>query len=362
MQCPDRGTWQAYIDDEVSSTEKVTLEQHAEGCPKCQQILTEISDLAMWSEDKLAQYQGLILDDDNTKENQTQITKGRDFWMTKGIKKWVAVAASVAVLAGSLTLTPVQDAVADLLSIFRVQKIETVKINPAELNQMARDIEAKVGQVDLQQFGEVQFLNTNELQTLTLAEAKNTVNFDLKEPKFIPNNFTLDEQVNVMRENTAEFKLNVEPVNAMLKSLGAKTLLPDTLSGQAFTIKTPDGVQMNYQNKDNKFFSFYQSNSPEVRVPDGVNPNELRAALLDLPILPEDLRTQLAAIEDWQHTMVIPEAEASEVVTIDGHQGIFTSSPHGGFSNLMWVDNGVIYQISGELDRDSMIKVAQSIY
>jgi hypothetical protein len=362
MLCPDKGNWQAFLDGEVSALEKTTLERHVQECPQCQQTLVELSDLAMWSTNRLTKYQSFILDN-NSEENKVQSSKGRDFWMKRSFKKWAAVAASVVVLTGALTFTPVQDAVADLLSIFRVQKIETVKINPEQLNQMARDIEAKAGQVDLQQFGEVEFTSNNESQLLTLTEAQNEVVFNLKNPTFVPEGFNMEEKVNVTKENTAKFSLNVEQVNTFLKSLGAKTLLPESLAGQAFTMKTPDVVHMAYYNNESsQSFSLLQYNSPEIKVPDGVNPNELRAALLDLPILPADLRNQLAAINDWQNTMVLPEIGDSEQVTIAGNEAIYNKSAHGDYGNLMWVDNGVIYQISGVLDRDSMIKIAQSIY
>jgi len=68
--------------------------------------------------------------------------------------------------------------------------------------------------------------------------------------------------------------------------------------------------------------------------------------LLALPILPDDLRTQLASIKDWQNTLVLPEDEGSEKIDLGGTTAIFNQSKHG-YSNLIWVDQGILYGLNG---------------
>jgi len=146
----------------------------------------------------------------------------------------------------------------------------------------------------------------------------------------------------------------------MLKGLGSGTMLPESLKGKAFSIHMPPGVSMAYVQKDGrKGFSLSQFGTPEVNVPAGVDAKALRAALLDLPILPDDLRTQLANIEDWQHTMVVPESQGVEKVNINGTEAVFIQNKH--FSNLFWVANGVLYQITGLQDRDTAVQIAASL-
>lgn len=305
MQCPDKGVLQAYLDDEVSPEEKNQITKHINDCAQCQQTLEQLTDLELWAGEKLVQYQQNIehiishAANDSGNVGDNKMIKG-GFFMKRSFKKWAAAAASAAVLAGALTIAPVQDAVADFLSVFRVQKVQMVKIDPNELQEMVRAVEEQVGEVDLRQFGKINFEKSVEPKTLSLAEAKAGLPFELKQPATVPAGWVLDEQtVLFMPEGKAEFELNVEQVNAMLKSLGAETMLPETLQGKSFTIKTPAGVNMCYVSQNGeKAFYVRQYASPELNVPQGVDANALRLALLDIPFIPQDLRTQLAAVKD----------------------------------------------------------------
>lgn len=368
MTCPDKGTWQAYLDNEVSATEKDKLREHAASCPQCLTMLTRMSELADWSANRLAIYQSAIdqvvgstVHQPGQRNSINGELKGGS-WMKRGIKKWTAAAASVAILAGALTFAPVQQAVADFLSVFRVQQVQTIKVNPSEMEQMAKAIESQVGEVDLQQFGKVEVTKQPKVVKVSLAEAQGQVPFKLKQPTFVPANYTLANQVTVHQDGDASFRLNVDKSNALLKSLGAKNMLPEELQGKAFHIHMPAGVHMQFMLQNgNRGFTLSQFSSPEVTVPTEVDPQTLRAALLDLPILPSDLRTQLANIEDWQHTLVIPETEGLEKINIAGHEAIFAQGRGSDYISMLWVDNGIIYQLRGLIDRGTAIKVAESL-
>ena len=282
--------------------------------------------------------------------------------MSKRIKKWVAVAASVTVLTGLLAFSPVQQAVADFLSIFRVQKFQMVQINSDDLEQMARAIETKVGEVDLQQFGKMEVSKKQEHMKLPLAKAQSQLPFQLKQPSYLPTGLLLADKVSLHSEGQAEFQLNVKQANSLLKGLGAQTFLPESLEGKDFSVHVPAGVRMDYVNGEgNSAFTLSQFSSPELTVPDGVDPRDLRSALLDLPILPSDFRRQLASIEDWQNTMIIPDTGEGNIekITIGSKEAIF--GENNGMSNLMWIDQGVIYQLYGHLQREEAVKIVESL-
>ncbi|MTI81158.1 MAG: DUF4367 domain-containing protein [Firmicutes bacterium] len=364
MQCPDKGTWQAFLDDEVTATEKKSLKIHLESCLCCKKVINELQELENWCDPPMAEYQSVIEDmvteDNKNKSKPNNQPTGGILKMGKA-KKWVAVAASAVVLTGTMAFAPVQDAVADFLSIFRVQKIETVKINTEELNKMAQAFENKLGEVDLQQLGKMEIVEQIDQQMLPLAEVKENLSFKFKQPSFVPEGYEMDEKVQLVNNGKAEFSLDVQQVNAVLKGLGANTFLPQSLQGKSFSINSQNGAVSKYLKQGSQqHFSFTQYASPEVTVPEGVNPVDLRKALLDLPLLPNDLRTQLAAIEDWQSTMIIPEAEGVEDITINGNDGVYVENHN--FAYMMWVDDGIIYTVSGRnIDRETAIKIAQSI-
>lgn len=373
MHCPNRGTWQAYLDFEIMEKEREILEQHAANCLLCQQTIEELRQLEQWTSRCLTDYQQKIEEQipDNTqrypiaelKQESKKSFIRRDMWMSRSIKKWVAIAASVTVLTGLMTFSPVQQAVADFLSIFRVHKIQTVQINPDDLQNMARAIETKVGEIDLQQFGKVEIIKKQEQVKLSVEQAGKQLPFTLKQPSYLPAGHKLAERVSLYSEGQAEFKLNVQQANSLLKGLGAKTLLPESLDGKAFSVHVPAGIQLDYlKDERQRAFTLTQFSSPELIVPDDVDPRDLRAALLDLPILPSDLRSQLASIEDWQNTMIIPDTGEGDIekLSVNGNEAIYGKYKNG-WGSLFWVDKGVIFQLNGNLEREEIIRIAESL-
>ena len=364
MQCPDKGLLQAYLDNEVSTAEKTEIEEHLAVCTQCRQTAEELAGLEVWAEGILHQHR---CDIENIVEQtasgagcaNNNITRGGNR-MKRILKKWTAAAASVAVLTAALTFAPVQDALADFLSIFRVQKVQMVKIDPDELQQMAKEVEEQVGEIDLRQFGKIEFQKQVEPKQLTPAEAEAGLPFAVKQPAAVPTDVVLDDKVIFVPEGEAEFELDVEQVNAMLKSFGAKTMLPETLQGKTFSIKTPAGVEMKYLDRSGETaFSVHQFASPEINVPQGVDADALRLALLDIPFIPQDLRTQLAAVKDWQNTLIVPTAEDAEAITVNGNDAVYSN--HQGYSSLIWVEEGVIYQIYGQMDKNTVVSIAESL-
>ncbi|MBC9783633.1 DUF4367 domain-containing protein [Heliobacterium chlorum] len=278
-------------------------------------------------------------------------------------KKITAAVATILLLSGFFAVTPLRQATADFLSRFRVQRMETVKITPEQLQQMGQAMQSQSGEINLQQFGKADVIQKPEQKKISLAEARNQLPFKIRQPAYLPLNTGLAEPVDMHQEGTAEFQLNVPQVNQLLQSLGSKTLLPQDLSGKAFRIRIPPGLRTEYIQPDGrKVFTLNQFDSPEVTVPEGVDANALRSALLDLPILPTELRTQLSAIGDWKNTMIVPYAEdRMEKVTINGVEGLYAQNLHMGRSFLFWVDKGVLYQLDGSLDKGEALKVAQSL-
>lgn len=50
----------------------------------------------------------------------------------------------------------------------------------------------------------------------------------------------------------------------------------------------------------------------------------VRAALLDMPILPSSLKQALKSIDDWSKTLPIPGvSQQAEEITLDGAPGFF---------------------------------------
>ncbi|MBC9784628.1 DUF4367 domain-containing protein [Heliobacterium chlorum] len=376
MKCPDRGTWQAYVDAEVTADEKKQLQAHLTQCPPCLTVVEELSQLESWTSLRLEIYESHAksteVTPDGTVKWDRRVVDTKAYSTDKSLggrrimqhwKKWAGAVAAGVLLASSLTIAPVQQAMADFLSLFRVQKIQMIKVSPDDMEQMAKAVKTQVGEVNLQQFGKAEIVKKSEEIQVKMAEAQNKLPFSVKKPAFVPDGYHAPEQVSVLSEGEAQFSLDVEQVNNLLKGFGATTLLPENLSGKSFDIRIPAGMRAVYNDREGRRgMTVSLFSSPELTVPEGVDPHRLRSALLDFPLLPEDLRTQLAAIEDWQNTLVIPDTgENTEKVTVNGVEGVYGKTPRG-FSHLLWVDQGVVYQINGFMDKETILQVAQSLH
>ncbi|MZP30349.1 DUF4367 domain-containing protein [Heliobacterium undosum] len=375
MNCRDQGTWQAFLDNEVSAAEKEELQRHLDTCAPCAATLSELTELEHWSNRQVTAYQQVIeteapfppatalppFQPDKLRAPLPKDKQGGTM-MTTQWKKWLSVAAAAALVTGALTVAPVQQAVADFLSLFRVQKLQVVQVSPEQINDMAQAVKSKVGQVDLKQFGQVDVLKKPEENRVSPAKATELLPFAFKQPAFLPDGFNRPIEVAVSSEGRSEFRLDVAQVNNLLKGMGATTLLPESLQGKAFGLRIPASARNAFVHEGNHSrINLSQFSSPELTVPAGVNPRDLRAALLDFPLLPQDVRTQLAGIEDWQHTMVVPDVDGSvEKVDINGAEGVYSVNKRG-ISHLFWVDQGALYQMNGPVDKDTLLKVARSL-
>ncbi|QGG49012.1 DUF4367 domain-containing protein [Heliorestis convoluta] len=276
--------------------------------------------------------------------------------------KWIAGAVAALLLITLFTVTPLRQAAADFLAQFRVQRMEIVEVNPQQMQHMAQQIQTQIGEIDLQQFGKVDVRKNPEQRQVTLAEARQQVPFAIQAPTFLPEQFRLNEPVTVHQGGEVAFTLDVGQVNALLQQLGATRMLPENLQDKTFRIAIPEGVRMQYIHADGQQqVNISQFNSPEIMVPGGVDEREVRDALLDLPVLPQELRSQLAAIDDWKNTAIVPYIEGHmDRVEVKGEEAIYGLSPQG-LGHLMWMENGLIIQMHGNLDKETMIQVAQSL-
>jgi len=103
------------------------------------------------------------------------------------------------------------------------------------------------------------------------------------------------------------------------------------------------------------------------RVPEDSDVNEVRKAILDLPVIPEDIRRKLASLENWQNTLYVPQPPngTAEEVDINGAGGVIIKETRGsGIEKniLMWQNDGLFYVLEGRnIAAAELIKTAASV-
>lgn len=376
--CYEDGRWIAYLDGEVTPEEHAEIAAHAETCHECTANVARLEADRAVAADALAKLQPTaeVVSLDARRDEPRAAPPARRWGRAQ-----IAAVAVAALVIASFAIAPVRNAAANLLRVFRVQNVQTVAISQADLQSIGTALE-KGGHVDLQAFGEAWIDGAaSEPTTVTLAEAQAAVDFPIK----LPTNQSGSPTLFLQNAQTYRFKLHVAAINDALKTYGSDRTLPEALDGKAFEVSVPAIVLAQYSssnpnpagqtgNPDGVYVG--QARSPELVLPEGVDAASLRDVLLNLPFLPQSVRTQLAAVSDWQSTLLIPNVDGTaHDVTIDGVSAVVITPKSAtrdarkkatalgqitDTTTVIWNDNGVVRAVGGPIDEGTAIALAKS--
>jgi len=369
--CREEGTLQAYLDGELDVDMAAQVAGHVAGCGACRERLDELEALAAGSTAALAPYRRetaaavrpvRVPRMRHLPYRYRPLTKTRRFANMVQRHKWFAgAAAAVLALAVFLSWAPGRGLAAQFLNIFRMERIQVVEITPEDMAQLERFLDGQGGEVDIKNFGRVEF----EPPTEWLVEADPSQVEDLSGLKLhLHATLAGRERTEIVIEQppTITFTPDVEGLNNYLRRHGP-VLVPPELAGKSFTINLPPLVRVQY-GQSAEGFAVYAARDLTIDAPQGVDLVSLRQALLRLPFLPENLRRQLAAIEDWQHTLPIPVTQHMPVheITVHGNQGVYFDSDPTDTSGviLAWRQGDGWRAISG-LSLEEALRVAAEV-
>lgn len=375
--CFDENTLQAYIDQELDKQICSELEAHLEQCANCRSKLNELKEINDFVN------QTIKVPPVDTNEawficNKKIAKKKGVFSMIKKYKKYIAAAAAIVFIAASIIYPPVTKVEAHILSLFRLNKFQTIAITPEDIQKVQMQFQQKgISSINLQQFGDIKIFGNDVSQTFQPSEIdkfRSSIGYNISLPQV--NGFKI-QNLSMEKSKKIQFKLNVDKVNNLIKTFGGTKLFPENLKGKIFTINLGDTARIvmgkgEGQAKSGQYFSVNITKIPEITVPEGVNLNEVRDAIINLPFLPDDIRRQIEAIKDWKSTIPVPIAtdgnSNSQVqnITINGNPGILVthSLKNDNYKDnaLVWIKGDVIYSIeSFNLSSDQIIEIARTM-
>jgi hypothetical protein len=380
MMCYSTGSLQAYLEGEVTAGEKAEIEEHLAACRLCMEKYSEIRQNQAFTNSMLSGYMQLLgrgevdtgaawdrfkgeyIHRKESKYNKTITWKGV-LTMLSRYRAASTAAVLILAIAVSFSFGAVRTAASELLTIFRVEKVKTVNITPSDIASIERAMREGAGQVDIENFGKLEFIGNQKEEKTTLEAASGAVDYDIKLPAALTG--YSDPELYMNPGSTMKFTLDTVNTNKFLQSFGSEKLLPDDLNGKTFTVEIPAQITAKYHGAGNSEIVIGQGRSPELEAP-GSDVLTIRDALLGLPFLPEHLRSQLASVNDWQHTFIVPNIEgSSQEVKVAGTEGVFITPPEGSgdgdSSGLIWQKDGVVYGICGDLTQQQALAIANSM-
>jgi hypothetical protein len=303
--------------------------------------------------------------------------KERESMFTRIFKRiprltWVAMAAIV-VLAVALSFPSVQALASNFLSLFRVQKISVVQVDPANFSNQT----GSPTQFENLLAQDIQFDKPGEPQPAAdPAAAAKMAGMTVRLPAAAQGTPTLMVQPG----SKAAIKVNLEHIQALLDAVGKGDVkLPASIDGKEIRVSVPASVSARYGTCD---FAEIQSReeamaamasctaliqipSPSIDAPADLPIDQLGQAYLQLLGLKPEDAARFAKNVDWTSTFVIPVPRYSTEyidVNVDGVQGTYIKQPGGvGQYLLIWVKDGVIYALTGRGGMDNALQIANSI-
>jgi hypothetical protein len=392
MRCPDIGFIQSYVDGEVSRDMRKAFATHLEHCSDCRTSLEQSKKLEQWAEMAIQEaftepkLSHLSIDADAAWERFEQrlqhrhepVKTKRKGWinMKKPYKKLLAGTAAAAVLLGSLAIPQVQVAASNFLSIFRMDKVEMIKLTQSDLQEIERWLaENEEGMKEIKGIGKIWVEKQNKDRgTRAFEKIEDAIKAGYALPA-IPEGYKA-ENISVSPSFTLHVQLDTKKANALLHQLKANVQFDEKLNNKPFALTVPEAVRMEFvpANADVKKahpsarISYTESGAPQMQVPEDVDLNQLRETVLSLPFIPQNVKQQLASIQDWQRTLPIPYItdgkHQTREVTVQGAKGIVYEAENQTF--LIWQKDGKLrymdaYDSKSEKHTDALISLANQM-
>lgn len=266
-------------------------------------------------------------------------------------RRFATVLTSLLLLfALALSFPTVRVVASDFLGLFRVQKFAAISISPEQIAILEQLAESGVTPGQLEMIEEPG-------EPLTFASLDEAVRQTGIAPRTLP---LLGEPAQVQMMGGANGRLLIDLASArtILSTTGSDpALLPDSLDGQPITIQTYPAIGQQWDNG----VMLLQSESPNIRYPDGVDAPLIGQAVLRALGLNEAEATRLSQQIDWTSTLLLPIPQTIATyseVSVDGGSGIALTSLDNEDNLVMWQKGGVIYVLSGQLDVVELLDMA----
>lgn len=389
MKCADAGVIQAYLDGECSAEESDKFRVHVKQCDQCRARLEELFALEAWTANTLEQelfrpVDKVRVDTEAAWQTfsqkigksegqgkpvllatQKQVVKRSWKDMNKKTKKWVTGASAAAVLVVSLSFPQVQAAANDFLSIFRMDKVEFVKVTPEDL----REVEAwmssgHAGEMELKGIGKLWIdeagQKDKESRYYNSREAAEKAGVKLPD---LPKELDF-ESVDVSPAFTLQLEINVEKANKLLAQLQVDEQFDEKLSGKRFSLQVPSSQNILLRSGENSL-NYLVVDAPELKAPEGVDLEQLRNTMLALPFIPDNVKKQMLSIEDWQHTLPMPymadKGSKMKEVKVNGSDAVLITTEHS--SQVVWQQDGHVHMLESydKIKGDELLAIAKKL-
>ncbi len=373
---PDESDLRAYIDHE--NLDAATIE-HIERCVECGNTIHALKERASRVSaqlDLLASAEPAPSTDAAMRRFQQSVVKPEFRFRFSP-----ALAAVMALVVFSIALSfgSVRVWAQEFLLLFRAQQISVLPVDPANLERLNRDFFGPQNRPDLERLfsdtvHEVEYGKTQDASTLADAAAKSK--FGLRLPTSLP----APTRFHIQPARDISFTFDLNRIQSILQEAGRTDIqLSPEIDGKtvsanistvtaAFFGKCPD-----WSDKDSHYNRadypeckvLVQTQTPVVSAPPQLNAQELGQAMLQLLGTPKDQAKTISENINWATTFVLPVPADERMkyadVEVDGVKGVLMTREDRRAFNLIWLRNGILYNLMGLGSAEDATSIANSM-
>jgi hypothetical protein len=284
------------------------------------------------------------------------------------LRRAAIAAAVVLVVAGLFTVPAVRVSAESFLAMFRVANFVGVRIETRTVNTAAEavDLPRLLGE-------QVQVVQEpgRPVNVGSVADASAAVHFTVAEPTDLPRDSRLTD-IAVQAPGVVRITADVERLRDVLNALNIRDLdVPQELDGKIAVVRTGPVVRLGYAVRG-LTFSVFQTTTPDIALPDGIDLAQLGEMALRISGMPRTDAHRFAQTIDWHSTVLVPippNAEQFRQVDVNGHQGLAVQSiPLGGssqsvrhLSSVLWSTGTRVFAVQGTVPMGDLLATAISI-
>lgn len=291
------------------------------------------------------------------------------------MKKAIVTVGAVALAGAILFIQPVQSLTVSALSAFRVENTKTIQITLADMQELMSTKNEQGINFDQENMSKVFSIKEQQRpETVTLNDVNEfkMTEFDVDLPRELE-----EEQPRLLKVNAAtnEYTVHTSEFNEMVNAAGIETQLDESYDNQKISLSTSPTFIAEYEK-----YRLIATQGLKLDSNEELG-KEIWNILLDMPGIPQNLRSQLAKVELSGREVYLPVIMGlGREVNLGGTTGyIYTSSDmkeviqslndslniednsDEEMGMLVWVKNDVLYTLSGSVSDDELAKVARSV-
>lgn len=363
-----------YLDRECADAETRAIDTHLAGCPACLARRDSVAALASATGAKLEALAPGTVDAPAQAGRSLEAFEARmrarderpaarlSFLLRPA---WIGAAAVLALVI-AMGFPPVRAWTGRFLGLFRIERIETVQLDPAQLQRFQLDSYRMGPRID-RLFAETGTITGGgaPVRVASIGEASTEAGF----PARLPSALEGDPKITVNPATSISFRVDAGRMQEILDELGRTDVrIPAEIDGSSVRIDIPKCVTAAYGDCERRGSTsctvLAQFPSPVLTAPPGLDAQRVGEAVLALYGMNEEQARAHAAKVDWTTTLVLPAPmrPGSATVMVDGVEGTILPTRQGTDAFVLyWVREGIVHMLLGHGDSEKAVAIASSL-